>query len=205
LGSANPNVVLAARKVGLLQAATVKSTSGGSSSQTYVFSPLLDADDDRLVTTEALHERKLFVAHMMFAHERARTGLGRVRDPVVLVDRLLERGRVGPASNIATDYHLMEAAGIVRVEETPQGPFLHVVRREIVTAGLGWLRQTFGHGDDLDGLSLGALRPPRDFVSPERDRASLPDNGAADEIADSAILDLRKEAQRAARGEQGSF
>ena len=55
LAGAMPRIVSSARKVGLIQTATVKSTAKTAASQTYVFSPLLDRDDDQLVTTEALH------------------------------------------------------------------------------------------------------------------------------------------------------
>ncbi len=193
-------VLAGARKVGLLQAATVKSTGRGS--QTYLFSPLIDREDDKLRTTEALHERKLFVAHIMFGHERAIAGRGRIRSPVVLVDALLRRGVVGPATNIGTDYHLLEAAGIVRVERAERGSLLRMVKREIVSEGLDLLHRLMGDSpDELDPAALGYLRPPRMFVTPEADRLSLSPDDATHELFGSAILRLREEAARAARHE----
>ena len=135
-----PGIFGAAQKVGLVQAATVKST-GGAGAQTYVFSPTIESDDDRFTTTEALNQRKLFVAHMLFGHERAERGGGRILDPVVLVRALLNRRSVGPASNISTDYHLLEAHGIVRVRDAANGrAYLELVKDEIVQGGLSWLR-----------------------------------------------------------------
>jgi len=107
--TASSSIMNGARKVGLVQAATVKSSRGGRN-RTYLFSPLIQAADDVLLTTEALHLRKLFVAHILFGQEQAIAGWGRIRDPTVLVRALLNRGQVGPATNISTDYHLVEAA-----------------------------------------------------------------------------------------------
>jgi hypothetical protein len=195
----NPQAVNSARKVGLLQAATVKSTAVGASAQTYVFSPLLETEDDKLLTTEALHQRKQFVAHILFGHEKAKASGGRISDPAVLVRALLSRGQVGPATNIGTDYHLLEAQGIVVVDGPPGGrAFLRMVKPEIVTDGLDWLeRTTAGTTGGSDSPKL--LRSPGVFVTPEQDRRALRDQGAADEVAQSMLLRLREEVQRATR------
>lgn len=197
---ADRRILAGARKVGLLQAATVKST--GQVSQTYLFSPLIEREDDTLRTTETLHERKLFVAHIMFGHERAAAGRGRIRSPVVLVNALLQRGEVGPATNIGTDYHLLEAAGIVRVEPVGGRSILRMVKSEIVSDGLDLLRRMVGDSsDDFDPMALGDLRPPRTFLTPEADRLALSSDAATNELFGGAILRLREEAARAARHE----
>lgn len=195
----NPQVVNSARKVGLLQTTTVKSTSTGISEQTYVFSPLLETEDDKLLTTEALHQRKQFVAHILFGHEKAKAGGGRIVDPVVLVRALVNRGQVGPATNIGTDYHLLEAQGIVTVDGPPGGrAFLRMVKPEIVKDGLDWLERTTGSGNGISD-SPKLLRSPSAFTTPEQDRAGLPDQGAADEVTRSMLLRLREEVQSATR------
>lgn len=135
----------------------------------------------------------------MFGHEKAIAGRGKILSPVALVNALLKSEVVGPASNIRTDYHLLEAAGIVQVEESDGGrAFLKLVKREIVEGGLGWLRST-APGDDAADVIPNLLRSPGSFVNPEADRASLPDDAAAEEITTAAILRLREEAQRGAR------
>lgn len=196
----DPAAVNSARKVGLLQVATVKSTSMGTSEQTYVFSPLLETEDDKLLTTEALHQRKRFVAHILFGTEKARRGGGRINDPVVLVHKLYEGGVVGPASNIGTDYHLVEAHGIVAVEPGSGGrAFLRMVKPEIVKDSLDWLERTTGAGEGSASGSPKLLRSPGAFIAPEQDRARLGDQGAADEVARSMLLRLREEVQSATR------
>jgi hypothetical protein len=202
-GDFNADVLTSARKVGLLHAATVKSSRTGAAPQTYVFSPMNESEDDAFTTTETLHQRKLFVAHMLYGHEKATLSGGRIIDPVVLASALLRRGSVGPASNIATDYHLLEGAGIISVETQPNGrAFLNLVKPEIIEGGIAWLRNSGGSsGRQAD---LNELNPPSAFTGPERDRANLPDVGEADEIANSAVLAIRvawKEAQNVARFE----
>jgi hypothetical protein len=202
LGTPTDDTMVAARRVGLLQTATVRSTSGGQIGQTYAFAPLIASEDDLLVTTESLHGRKLFVAHMLFAHERARAGLGRVRDPMVLVRALVRDGEVGPATNIGTDYHLLEAAGIVAVDDSGARPFLRLIKREIAEGGLLWLTKAYGDGiGRAESELLAGLRPPGEFASPELDRARATAGTAAMELTQAAVMHLRKEAQRVTRGE----
>lgn len=195
----SPQVLASARKVGLIQATTVKSSAAGGASQTYVFSPLLESEDDKALTTEALHQRKMLVAHILFGAEKARAGYGRITDPTLLVRRLWERGVVGPATNIGTDYHLLEAQGIVSVEPDMGGrAFLRMVKREIVQDGLDWLERTGGNGSG-GAMPAEMLLSPGRFVTPEQNRASLSDQGATDEVADSVVLRLREELRSAAR------
>lgn len=204
-GAFQPGMLSSARKVGLVQAATVKS-SVAAGEQTYVFSPLMETEDDKLQTTEVLHQRKLFVSHILYGHEKAVAGRGRIYDPRVLVRALLRNGEVGPASNIASDYHLLEARGIVSVRPSDDHPgraYLELIKKEIVEGGLGWIEASLGAAAASgSGADLSALKPPTVWTSPEADRAHQPDSGAANEIAESAILRLReakKEAASAAR------
>lgn len=194
-------LVASARKVGLIQAATVKSSASGRNlSQTYVFSPLIQTEDDQATTTEALHLRKLFLAHILFGQEMAQLGFGRIHSPVAIVRKLLNTGAVGPATNIATDYHMLEAHGVVRVEETGSGKaFLKLIKEDIVRDGLDWLNASLGNAPEGSTDVPKLEHVPGIFVNPERDRSQLPDDAASHEIVSSAVLELRKEAQRAVR------
>ena len=199
--TAGSAVLNGARKVGLVQAATVRS-SQGARSRTYVFSPLMQAADDGVATTEALHLRKLFVAHILFGHEEATLRGGQINNPTVLVGKLLNRGRVAQATNIGTDYHMLEAHGVVRVEPDGTGrAYLRLLKSEIVQGGLDWLKAGFGGIPGTGTESARLHQAPGYFTNPEVDRARLPDEGAANEIMLSIVLDLRKEAQRAARAD----
>lgn len=193
---ASPAIFRSAQNAGLIQAATVRSSAGGAS--TYVFSPLLEAQDNKFTTTEAFHLRKLFVAHILFGNEQAKAGGGRIFDPALLVERLISRGRVGPATNIGTDYHMLEMAGVVSVQDvTDDGrAFLQLVKPEIAEASLQWIRR-ITDVTGVEGMKLG--QTPAEFTTPEAARESLSASGAANEVMVSAVLELRKETQRAAR------
>jgi hypothetical protein len=191
--AASPAVIKSAQNAGLIQAATVQSATGVSS--TYAFSPLLEAEDNKVATTEALHLRKLFVAHILFGHEAARAGGGKILSPEVLVQALVDRGRVGPATNIGSDSHLLEAAGVVTVEPAGDRAFLRLVKPEIAQSGLEWIRRI----TDTSGTAVLTSRDrPATFVTPESAR-TRDSEGASHEILVSSILELRKEMQRAAR------
>jgi hypothetical protein len=190
---ASPEIIRSARSVGLIQTATVQSSAGKSS--TYVFSPLLEAEDNQCTTTEAFHLRKLFVAHILFGHEKARPAGGKISSPSTLVEALVRRGQVGPASNIATDYHLLEAAGVVAVRPAGDRAFLKLVKPEIAEAGLEWINRITDPGG-TGGIALS--QTPRSFTTPEADR-SANSAGAANEIMVASVNELRKEMQRAAR------
>jgi len=192
--AASPGIIRSAQNAGLIQAASVQSATGVGS--TYVFSPLLEAEDNLATTTEAFHLRKLFVAHILFGHEKARAGWGTINNPAVLVDKLITRGRVGAATNIGTDYHLLEMAGVVAVEPAGHGmSFLRLVKPEIAEAGLEWIRRITDTSGTAD-ITL-SQRPAR-FIKPE-DARSADSEGASREIIVSSINELRKEMQRAAR------
>lgn len=192
--TAAPGIVSSAQRYGLIQSATVASGTGASS--TYVFSPLLEAEDDQCTTTEAFHLRKLFVAHILFGHEKAKAGYGTIHSPAVLVNSLVNRGHVGPATNIGTDYHLLEAAGVVSVESDGRDrAFLRLVKPEIAKAGLEWIRRIT---DPTGTESLKLARRPSKFVTPEDARLTAGD-GASNEVMIASIHELRKEMQSAAR------
>jgi hypothetical protein len=193
---ASPAVLRSAQNAGLIQAATVRSAAGGES--TYVFSPLLETQDNQFTTSEAFHLRKLFTAHILFGQEKAMAGGGQILDPALLVQRLIERNRVGPATNIGTDYHMLEMAGVVAVRNVGDSDraYLHLVKKEIAEASLQWIRRI----TDLTGVEgLKLAQAPAEFTTPEAARDNLGSAGAANELMVSAVLELRKETQRAAR------
>jgi len=191
--SATPALIRSAQSVGLIQAATVQSVTGAGS--TYVFSPLLETEDNGATTTEALHLRKLFVAHILFGHEKAAAGGGQIISPAVLVRALINRRRVGPATNIGTDYYLLEMAGVVAVDSSGSRPFLDLVKPEIAEAGLEWIERIT---DPSGTMAVSLAQSPTTFVKPE-DARSADSDGASREILVSSILELRKEMQRATR------
>lgn len=195
-------LVNAARKVGLIDTARVL-TSGGTE-RTFAFSPALESQLGA-GSTDVSHARKLFVAHILYGHRYGHGATGRIADPVLLVSRLIERGSVGPATAIRTDYPLLEARGIVRVrEETSGRAHLELVQHDVASDGLELLRLALGNETRGTGASpIEALWVPGAFVTPEQDRANLAEIPAGNEadLVRSTIEELRVATARRMRGE----
>jgi hypothetical protein len=198
----NTRLLGGAQKVGLIDAARVVTTAGGE--RDFAFSPSLE----RMLSggaTDVSHERKLFVAHILYGHRYASWGHGRIQDPLLLVRRLIERGAVGPATSIGKEYPLLEAQGIVRVRKQDDGrAWLHLVKKDVAEDSLELLRQALA-GDEETGSEAGvrALWLPGTFKTPEQNRhriAEIPQSAEA-EVFTSTIERLREETARALRRE----
>jgi hypothetical protein len=197
-----------AERAGFIDAARVVTSTGAK--QHFAFSSALERQFAARGLTDALHERKLFVAHILFGHYFGFPGTGRIKDPLVLVRAFINRGVVGPASAITTDYPLLETHGIVTVRPSPQHPhrsYLHIVKDDVVRESLELLEASLGGGAEPTGIGgkdpLRGLWLPGSFAGPESvrltDRTLRAD--AAAEVMDFAIAELRKQAARTTRGE----
>jgi hypothetical protein len=199
----DPRVISAARKVGFLDATRVVTRAGRETS--FAFSPTLERGLP-ITSTDVLHERKLFVAHILFGHRNALDATGRIQQPLVLVRALLRNGEVGPASAINSDYPLLESHGIVKVKSSSISgrAYLSLVKRDVVEESLPLLEAALG---DTSGTtasqSISSLWLPGSFRGPEDDRRNLraPSEAGA-ELFKSAIIKLREDAQKVTRGER---
>ena len=198
-------VISSARKVGFLDATRVVTRAGSGTS--FAFSPTLESGLP-ITSTDVLHERKLFVAHILFGHRNASYVTGRIQQPLVLVRALLRNGEVGPASAINSDYPLLESHGIVKVKPSSISgrAYLSLVKRDVVEESLTLLEAALGEGDSSErtaSQSFGSLWLPGSFRGPEDDRRRLrsPSEAGAD-LFKSAIMKLREEAQKITRGER---
>jgi hypothetical protein len=200
--SANSRLLQGAQKVGLIDSARVI-TQGGTG-RDFGFSPSLERAL-RYGPTDVAHERKLFVAHILFGHRFAPSGTGRIDNPILLVERLIERKVVGPATAIKRDYPLLEAKGIVSVRRAGERAYLHLVKDDVARDGLELLRLALADTEPAPGEKnpLESLWLPGSFRAPERTRAELPalQPGAEAEVITSTVERLREEAARAMRRE----
>jgi hypothetical protein len=198
----NARLVVGAQKVGLIDAARVATTGGEA--RDFAFSPTLE----RMLkpgSTDVAHERKLFVAHILYGHRYATWGEGRIRDPLVLVRALIQRGEVGPATSISNQYPLLESKGIVRVERQSGGRgMLKLVKKDVARDSLELLRHALQEGDNAGGEGgVAGLWLPGTFQTPEQNRRNLPElaPGVETEVLNSTIEELREAAARALRRE----
>lgn len=197
-------LVASARKVGLIHATRVVTTAGQE--RAFGFSPALDGQLGG-GSGDIVNDRKLFTAHILYGHRYGFPGTGRILDPVVLVRAMLNRGTVGPATAITTDYPSLEARGIVAVEMVAGTRManLRLVRRDVAEDSLRLLEQALGGAGGATAPAARSIEslwvPGVEMVSPERDRAELPEiaPGAEAELYNSLVMELRERAARAIR------
>jgi hypothetical protein len=199
----DPRVISSARRVGFLDATRVVTRTGNETS--FAFSPTLESGLP-ITSTDVLHERKLFVAHILFGHRNASNATGRIQQPLVLVRKLLRNGEVGPASAINSDYPLLESHGIVKVKASSFSgrAYLSLVKRDVVEESLPLLEAALGDtSETTESQSIDSLWLPGSFKGPEDDRRDLRvSSGAQTDLFNSAIARLREDAQKVVRGER---
>jgi hypothetical protein len=76
------------------------------------------ADSDSVLSEDLIDDSKLFLNSLRYGQFYSVSSRGRIDDPWVLVDRLISRGEVGPATAIGEDYPLPLARGIVSIVES---------------------------------------------------------------------------------------
>jgi hypothetical protein len=190
----DPSVISAARKVGFLDATRVVTRNRNEAS--FAFSPTLESSLPD-TSTDVLHERKLFVAHILFGHRNAPPRYGRIDDPLALVRALLRNGAVGPTTAIDTDYLLLESHGIVKVipSSISRRSYLSLVKQDVVEESLPLLVAALGDtSETIASQSISALWLPGSFKGPEDDRRHIraPLEAGA-ELFSSVIKRLREE------------
>lgn len=199
---ADAGLLRAARKVGLVDGARVRGPGG---EKVFAFPPDLDRRFG-LERSDAAHQRKLFVAHMLNGHLYGSPQTGRIDDPVRLTKALIGKGRVGPATAIAREYPLLESAGIVRTTAASGGMrFLELVKPEVAEDSLQLLEQALSEEGTYAGPQSSIWMPGQfSFSGPEADRLGLQTDAGNAEVLDAAVLRLREDAARRRRGEDFS-
>ena len=202
-GSIDPKLISTARKVGFLDVTRV--VTGRGNETLFTFSSTLESGLP-ITSTDVLHERKLFVAHILFGHRNAPYTTGRIQQPLVLVKALLREGEVGPATAINSDYPLLESHGIVKVKQSSiRGrAYLSLVKPDVVKESLPLLEAALGDTlETNEKQSINSLWLPGSFKGPEDDRRNLPISSDAEaELFKGTIKQLREEAGKVIRGER---
>ena len=202
-GFGEDGLLEAARHAGLVDAIPV-ATKGSTTQRAFAFPPSLESTVGAGLT-EALHERKLFVAHILNGHYYAPPRYGRINDPVVLVNALIRKGEVGPATSVDRDYLLLQAKGIVTTEEMGDGrAMLRLIKRDVAEESLELLKQALGESREEGANSVDALwLPGTNYLTPEVDR-SLTKAPKGDEldIISSTVEQLKRDIAQHLRAEE---
>lgn len=176
---------------GLLLRSLVATSAGEQ--QAFLFAPHMgrSAFEQETGADPSGHVRQL-IGSMVFAR---RFASNRLFAPRTFLSRLLRDGEAGDASNIGTDYSMLEKAGIVRVEPGPRFFKFVLVQPTVAEAAIDYLDNA-GTGNS----SAGGLRDQRNFVYPEQERARLPQPAKQADpspgATESILAALRQEAGR---------
>jgi hypothetical protein len=202
--SSSPAMISAAKKVGLVDATRVITSTGGE--REFFFSPAIETQL-AFGSTDVTHERKLLTAHMLYGHRYGFGPTGRIRDPQVLLRALIDRGQVGPATAIRTDYPLLEAQGIVQVVPVAGTTMAHLrlVKPDVAEDALELIELALGGAErSATADRIESLWVPGTFSSPERTRALTPEvaAGPEGEVISSAVQRLRDATARRMRNEE---
>jgi hypothetical protein len=201
-GLAEEKLLAAARHTGLIDTVPV-ATRGSAKQRGFAFPPSLETGVSQQLT-ESLHERKLFVAHILNGHYFAPPHYGRINDPVVLVNALIKKGEVGPATSVDRDYLLLQAKGIVTTEDIGNGrAMLKLIKRDVAEESLELIKLALGEHKDDGANSVDALwLPGTNYITPERDRSRLgAPEGEELDIISSTVQELKRDIARELRAE----
>jgi hypothetical protein len=177
---------------GLLLRSLVTTATGEERS--FLFSPHMGRStfDAPTGADPSGHVRQL-IGSMVFANRYASNQLFA---PTRFLRRLIQNGEAGDATNIGTDYSMLETSGIVSVERANRYFKFVLLQADVAEQALTYLEDT-----DSNGTAAGRLRGQRRYLQPEVERArrlvqpakdALPSAGAAENI----LAALRQEMGR---------
>ncbi|MEU2772466.1 hypothetical protein ABZ646_05950 [Streptomyces sp. NPDC007162] len=147
---------------GLLLRSLVTTVSGEERS--FLFSPHMgrSAFDEPTGADPSGHVRQL-IGSMMFANRYASN---RLFAPTAFLRKLIREGEAGDASNIGTDYSMLETAGIVRVEPAYSYSKFVLLQADVAEQAVTYLENT-----GSAGTISGSLRGQSGYLQPEIERA----------------------------------
>jgi hypothetical protein len=177
---------------GLLLRSLVTTTTGEERS--FLFSPHMGRStfDAPTGADPSGHVRQL-IGSMVFANRYASNQLFA---PTTFLSKLIRNGEAGDASNIGTDYSMLETSGIVSVEPGDRYYKFVLLQADVAEQALTYLEDT-----DTNSTAAGKLRGQRRYLQPELERArrlvqpskdALPSAGATGDI----LAALRQEMGR---------
>ncbi len=179
----------ASRKTGLVDVCHISTKLGVE--KCFAFTPRMWGTlKNDLLIPDIYDDVKLFLSSISFG--RHYSNISRIWGPVELVDALIRRGEVGPATAIGSDYVLLEKQGIVRVKEDTYRPGrynMYLVKEDVAKIALEVLKHKrvldLGVKDKTQAKSLFQTG---EFVNPEQDRIRLGKLSASSAKAEDHLI-----------------
>ena len=159
----------------------------------HIWGALSKASGGPTLSADLIDDSKLLLNSLRYGEFYSSSSRGRINDPAVLVNALIQRGQVGPATAIGEDYPLPLARGIVSIAESrifPGRYFMELRKQDIAEAVKDILEQnTILPAGDVRTTEI--LERPGAFRSPEEVRLKKELPRELESIRDSLAFDLR--------------
>jgi hypothetical protein len=195
--SLDHSIIALLAKAGIIDVSGVQVKGGDAKREfptaPHVWGALSKALGGPQLSADLIDDSKLLLNSLRYGEFYSSSSRGRIIDPSVLVNALIQRGQVGPATAIGEDYPLPLARGIVSIAESRLYPgryFMELRKQDIAEAVRDILDQNIIlPAGDVNTTE--ALEKPGAFRSPEevRLRKHLPRE--LEIIRDSLAFDLR--------------
>lgn len=157
----------AAKNAGLVRSCTIRTSTGDM--KDFVFTPSVGE-----IFSDENDEVKAFLASLRYGENYAHTS--KIISPLWIVNALIERSEhtIGPATDIGTDYVLLEKAGIVKVERanpTSDRHYMTLIKDDVARK----VREVIKHGtvSGLQEQKLDTLLSPNSMTTPEHNRIRM--------------------------------
>lgn len=150
---------------GLVQRSLVTTSEGKE--EAFLFTPHMSrsAFENPSGVDPSGHVRQL-IGSMVYAKNFANY---RLRDPAVFLRKLIREGEAGDVDSIASDYPMLETAGIVKVERAARYYKLVLLQADVAEQAVGYL----GVAASADDSGVRGLRDQRKYAHPEQQRAQV--------------------------------
>ena len=187
------NVLTVLINVGLIDHSGIKVYGAGKMREfptiPHLWGVFSTAFGNATLDNDLIDDTKLFLNSIRYGEHYSHQGHGKINDPVLLVDRLISRGEVGPATAIGSDYPLPLSRGIVSVVESRIYPgrfHMQLRKRDVARSVLDVLQQGTVLRSSRNA-NKGLLDTSGQFQAPETVRVArrLPSNlqKATEELA----------------------
>ena len=101
--------------IGFVEPIKIYTKSGDS--KLFIATPHIIGEEFKGISSlDIMNEIKIFTASIIYGHKYSPDY--KIRNPRILLEKLLERGKIGPATPIGRDYPLLEKLGIIKVEKS---------------------------------------------------------------------------------------
>ncbi|PZT52012.1 hypothetical protein [Paenibacillus silvae] len=194
-GNFNQNTVRLLINCGLIDSSRIV-TSRGKTKQDFVTAPYIwGALGANELSSDVLDDAKLFLNCLRFGQLFSQSNRGRINDPSVLINALLEKGTVGPATAIGEDYPMPLARGIVSVVESRLQPgryFMELKKEDVVQTVYEVLDTKGVLPTPINDTEVATkLKQQGNFISSEQVRIASPLPAQLEQERDSLVFCLR--------------